>query len=65
MPIYEYCCDECNERFELFVRSSAQQDAPVCPACESSKVRKAVSLIGVCGLSGDKSNLDSCGPAPT
>jgi hypothetical protein len=22
MPIYEYCCDECGERFELFVRSA-------------------------------------------
>ena len=31
MPIYEYCCDECGERFELFVRSADAQSAATCP----------------------------------
>ena len=31
MPIYEYCCDECGERFELFVRSADPQSAATCP----------------------------------
>jgi putative FmdB family regulatory protein len=65
MPIYEYCCEKCDERFELFVRSFTQRDVPICPTCGSSKVRKAVSLVGVGGLGEDKPSLASCGSAPT
>ncbi len=62
MPIYEYRCDECGERFELFVRSSAQRDNPVCPKCGSPKVQKAISLFGVGGPGGSsKPSAASCG----
>ncbi len=66
MPIYEYRCVKCGERFELFVRSSAQQSAPICPKCGSAEVRKALSLFGVGGTSGSsRSSAASCGSGPT
>ena len=40
MPIYEYRCDECDEKFELFVRSATQKAVPTCPKCGSNSVRK-------------------------
>jgi len=62
MPIYEYQCDECGERFELFVRSSVQRDVPTCPKCKSPKVQKAISLFGVGGAGeNSKSSAASCG----
>jgi putative FmdB family regulatory protein len=65
MPIYEYCCDECGEKFELFVRSFSQRTAPICPKCGSQSVRKAVSLFGVGGAGGSsKTSAASCGPGP-
>jgi len=65
MPIYEYRCTECDERFELFVRSAAQQTAPTCPRCGSPAVQKALSLFGVGGTGGrDQTSAASCGPAP-
>ena len=67
MPLYEYSCHECGERFELFVRSSAhQKTALACPRCGSQKVRKAISLFGI-GGAGESSKVSaaSCGPAPT
>ncbi|MFQ6101185.1 MAG: zinc ribbon domain-containing protein [Anaerolineae bacterium] len=65
MPIYEYRCDECGERFELFVRSSAQRTAPTCPRCGSLRVQKAISLFGVGGAGGNsKPSAASCGPGP-
>lgn len=61
MPIYEYQCNECGERFELFVRSSVQRGAPTCPKCGSPKVQKAISLFGVGGADGgSKSSAASC-----
>ena len=62
MPIYEYQCNECGERFELFVRSSVRRDAPTCPKCGSLKVQKAISLFGIGGADGSsKSSAASCG----
>jgi putative FmdB family regulatory protein len=35
MPVYEYICDDCNERYERIVLN---QSAPVtCPKCASAK----------------------------
>lgn len=66
MPIYEYQCDECGERFELFVRSSVQRKSPTCPKCESAKVQKAISLFGLGGLGGgSKLSASSCSPGFT
>jgi putative FmdB family regulatory protein len=67
MPIYEYCCDGCGERFELFVRSAGPQSAATCPKCGGQRVRKAISLFGVGGKgeSSRASAAPSCGPGPT
>ncbi len=51
MPIYEYRCEECEEGFELFVRSVARQTTPACPKCGSRRVKRAISLFGVAGRS--------------
>lgn len=65
MPIYEYHCEKCGENFELFVRSSSQQNEPECPRCGSTQVKKAVSLFGVGGSSGSSAtSAASCGPGP-
>jgi putative FmdB family regulatory protein len=65
MPIYEYRCDECGEKFELLVRSVTRQTAPTCPKCGSSQVQKNISLFGIgsAGLGGQASAA-SCGPGP-
>ena len=65
MPIYEYCCDACGERFELFLRSTSQRAAPICPKCGSPSARKSISLFGVGSSGGGRVTADaSCGPGP-
>lgn len=49
MPIYEYRCQKCGERFEKFVRSSSAQQTVECPRCGSKEVEKAISLFGIGG----------------
>ncbi len=66
MPIYEYCCARCGEKFEIFVRSAAQQAAPICPTCGSIETRKALSLFGVGEASRSGAGVSSsCVPGPT
>ena len=65
MPVYEYQCRRCGERFELFLRSHSPDRAPACPSCGCEEVEKAISLFGVGGggLSGGFGDA-SCGPGP-
>ena len=44
MPIYEYSCRECGAEFEKFI---AAQAAVACPACQSGRVIRRISLVGV------------------
>jgi putative FmdB family regulatory protein len=46
MPIYEYECTKCGERFELR-RSIADRDADVeCPECHDEHPRRLCSMFG-------------------
>lgn len=43
MPIYEFQCGDCDGVFEQ-MRRITDDTLPDCPACESTKVRKLISL---------------------
>src|SRR5947209_17370367 len=47
MPIYEYAC-ECGYRFEALVRS-ADEPAPLCPACGGVPRRRPASRVALIG----------------
>lgn len=66
MPIFEYRCEECGDRFDAFFRRAedADKDNITCSKCGSSRVRKLFSVIGL-GGSGDGLRSDSCGTAST
>lgn len=55
MPIYEYRCESCSEKFEVLTRFAERDKAQVCPACESTKTRVLVSSFAFGG--GDVSSL--------
>lgn len=43
MPIYEFACMECEERFEELLRPSDAD--PTCPACGGTRVRRRLSIF--------------------
>jgi putative FmdB family regulatory protein len=47
MPIYEYVCDQCNERFEKIVINKQQEIA--CPKCASKKATIQLSVFATAG----------------
>lgn len=67
MPIYEYVCNECGQRFEQIVMSKSQPIA--CPKCASKKHTLQLSVFAAPG-NGNKSNAESspsgggCGCTP-
>jgi len=44
MPIYEYACQSCGSHFEKLVHG---QSHVVCPSCESGRVSRQLSVVGV------------------
>jgi putative FmdB family regulatory protein len=72
MPIYEYQCERCENRFEKIVSGPA---APLCPSCNSADVHKLISRFAVsstgagarssasvaaCGTCGDPRGAGAC-----
>lgn len=45
MPLYEYRCETCENRFEALVLSSGDEIS--CPKCESTNLKKLFSTFGV------------------
>lgn len=43
MPIYEYVCTKCKERFSLLQRVGSCQADTNCPKCSSNEVKKVMS----------------------
>ncbi|HKW02619.1 MAG TPA: zinc ribbon domain-containing protein [Vicinamibacterales bacterium] len=70
MPIFEYICRDCHERFETLVTAERQ---PSCPACRGRALDKQLSVFavsaksrdtapsrGACGTCGDPRGPGSC-----
>jgi putative FmdB family regulatory protein len=70
MPIYEYVCQDCDEKYEKLVRSLNANIELICPTCGSHNAEKAVSVFGAMGSNSTSSSASSnfgssaaaCGP---
>ena len=45
MPLYEYECRECHNRFEILVGRTVVDQSPVCPQCGSDKCERLFSTF--------------------
>jgi len=45
MPIYEYSCEHCGERFQEMITLSKAAQGTECPKCGSKSVRKLMSTF--------------------
>ncbi|MCL2144278.1 MAG: zinc ribbon domain-containing protein [Endomicrobia bacterium] len=59
MPIFEFICDKCKEKFETLVLNSGEKIE--CPKCKSNEVIKQFSTFSQNSKTGC-SNYDSCRP---
>ncbi len=47
MPIYEYCCQKCNRKFEKIFLPQEEEEDVICPECGSRDVKKQLSPAGI------------------
>ncbi len=71
MPIFEYVCRDCSNKFEALIQGSQTTS---CPSCQSTNLeqqlsvfavgrggqRSASSAAGACGTCGDPRGTGSC-----
>ena len=64
MPLFEYKCSDCNNRFEILHKSVNNIEGVECPECHSIDVKKLLSTFSAAGLSASGSNYsladDNC-----
>lgn len=57
MPIYEYRCQDCRRRVNLFYRSYAGiEDEPTCPHCGGTRLTRLISRVAV--VRSEESRMD-------
>ncbi|HEX8918718.1 MAG TPA: zinc ribbon domain-containing protein [Chloroflexota bacterium] len=49
MPVYEYVCKDCDNRFDLLVQRLDRAESVHCGSCESENVRRLVSSFATLG----------------
>lgn len=63
MPIYEFRCLECQQKFETLVRNSTEK--VTCKQCNSSSIEKLISAHAVgSGMPDTACGNSPCSPAP-
>ena len=45
MPIYEYECRKCSERFEVLQKASDTSEGLTCPKCKADKPERVLSAF--------------------
>ena len=50
MPIFEYKCKQCNNKFEVLHKSSVNQEEVNCPKCNSTENKKLLSSFSASGF---------------
>jgi putative FmdB family regulatory protein len=73
MPLFEYACRSCGQKFEFLTRAG---QTPACPSCASVELEKQLSVFavgapssaattlpssaGACGMCGDPRGPGAC-----
>ncbi len=65
MPLYEYSCRACRERFEVLQRMGEGSESIRCPECGAAEVERKLSTfaaaVGHGGSSGGAADFGGCG----
>ena len=61
MPVYEYACARCSERFEKRVSIDARDERTDCPSCGADGAERRVSVFAAFSTSGGQTaSLGGC-----
>jgi putative FmdB family regulatory protein len=62
MPVYEYRCDDCGKKFDIFTQQRMTIEGAACRHCHSTKTRKLISVFASVG-GDEEADFSSAGEA--
>jgi putative FmdB family regulatory protein len=62
MPTYVYKCSDCNNKFEVFHKSTNSAEEVKCPDCGSEKSEKMIAAANIGGGSGKADPMPQASP---
>lgn len=65
MPIYEYECERCGGKFELFRRFGDEEHKIECPKCQAENPKRVISRVAECPSGDSCSTTESCATIST
>ncbi len=67
MPIFEYKCKQCDNKFEVLHKSSTNQEEVSCPKCNSKKIKNYYLVLVHQDFHQSSSSCESgnCGVTPS
>jgi putative FmdB family regulatory protein len=60
MPIYDYRCEDCSTRYEVFHKVREDAEDVVCPKCESRRAKKVMSVPAAAVMNSGESFGGAC-----
>ena len=60
MPLYEYQCASCDNRFEVLQRVGQGSEGLACPDCGETEVEKEYSTFASCAAAGSSAGGGAC-----
>jgi putative FmdB family regulatory protein len=60
MPIFEYKCEDCGNRFEKLIRRDTEESELVCPACGKPHPAKQLSTFSAHAAGSSSKELPMC-----
>lgn len=60
MPIFEYRCNDCGKKFEIFFKSMRESENVKCPECNSENIGKLFSSFNSSSISTMSGNMQCC-----
>ncbi|MEJ5351018.1 MAG: zinc ribbon domain-containing protein [Melioribacteraceae bacterium] len=60
MPIFEYRCNDCGRKFEIFFKSVKDSENVKCPKCFSENINKLFSMFSSSAGSSSSENTQCC-----
>lgn len=64
MPIYEFFCNNCQQKVSLFFRSISTDITPTCPSCNSTQIIRIISNFAYHRSEGMRQEHTSSSNAP-
>jgi putative FmdB family regulatory protein len=59
MPVFEYKCNACHQKYEIYHKSSVSSEEIECPSCHSKDNKKLFSSFSA-SVSGDSFAYNDC-----